>query len=106
MLRPLLHYGIHFLLPVVVAIAFYRKSWRFALPVLLGGILLDLDHLLATPIFDASRCSIGYHPLHTYPAIAVYVLLLFFPKSRIFGIAALIHMLADSTDCLLMGYGY
>ena len=38
-------------------------------------MLIDLDHLLATPIFDPARCSIGFHPLHSYYAIGVYFIL-------------------------------
>ena len=63
-------------------------------------MLVDLDHLLATPIFDPNRCSIGFHPLHTYPAMAVYAVMLIFPKTRIVGIGLLFHMLTDGIDCL------
>jgi hypothetical protein len=45
-------------------------------------MLVDLDHLLATPIFEAGRCSINFHPLHSYIAIAVYFILLLFKKSH------------------------
>jgi hypothetical protein len=95
----LLHYGIHFLLPIAVGYAFYRKQGVTAILILLGGILIDLDHLLADPIFDPQRCSIGFHPLHSYWAIGGYTLLLLFPKTRIFGLAFMIHILADLTDC-------
>jgi len=66
------------------------------------GIIIDLDHLWANPIFDANRCSLGFHSFHTYPAIALYVCLFLYPKTRIFGLALLIHILADGADCLLM----
>jgi hypothetical protein len=36
-------------------------------------IIVDLDHLLADPIYDPNRCSIGFHPLHSYPAIVIYL---------------------------------
>lgn len=71
--------------------------------ILLAGIAIDLDHLLADPIFDPNRCSIDFHPLHGYWAIAVYTSLLFFKRTRIIGIALLIHILADVTDCWLLG---
>lgn len=70
--------------------------------IMAGCIIIDLDHLLATPLFDANRCSINFHPLHTYFSMFVYVILLFFKKTRILGIGLLIHMLADLVDCLLM----
>lgn len=62
-------------------------------------MLVDVDHLFATPIFDPDRCSIGFHPLHSYWAIAVYVALLFFKKTRIIAVGLLFHMLTDYIDC-------
>lgn len=71
--------------------------------ILLAAILIDIDHVFANPVFDPNRCSIDFHPLHSYWAIGIYVGLLFFKKTRIFGIALLIHILADVTDCYLIG---
>lgn len=66
-------------------------------------MLVDLDHLVANPIFQANRCSINFHPLHTYYAIMVYVILLFFRKPfNIIGIGLLFHMLTDFIDCMMM----
>ncbi|WP_299534906.1 DUF6122 family protein [Ulvibacterium sp.] len=102
MLRSVAHYGIHFLVPIAVGLLFYKsRKWHIIL-ILLAGILIDIDHLWADPIFDPNRCSINFHPLHSYWALAGYFVLLFFEKVRIFGIAALIHMLADATDCLFL----
>ncbi len=64
-------------------------------------MLIDLDHLLATPVFDPNRCSINFHPLHSYYAIACYFILLIPKKSRILAIGLLIHLIADSIDCYL-----
>ena len=64
-------------------------------------MLVDLDHLLANPIFDPNRCSISFHPLHSYIAIGIYFVGLFFKKTRIVAIALLLHMFADWLDCLL-----
>lgn len=63
-------------------------------------MLVDLDHLLADPIYDPDRCSIGFHPLHSYPAILIYVIMLFFPKTRIVGLGLVMHMILDYLDCL------
>jgi len=63
-------------------------------------MLVDLDHLLATPIFDPNRCSIGFHLLHSYIAIPVYFGMCLFPKTRIIGIGLTLHMLTDYIDCL------
>ncbi|MFT6929444.1 MAG: hypothetical protein ACI8VZ_000600 [Candidatus Paceibacteria bacterium] len=97
-----MHYGIHFLVPIGIGLYFYRKNWFWAVLILLAGILIDLDHLLASPIFDSARCSIGYHPLHTYWAFMFYLGLLFFQKTRIVGLALCIHIVADTADCILM----
>ena len=66
-----------------------------------AAILVDLDHLLASPIYDPLRCSIGFHPLHSYFAIAGYFILSIFPKTRIIGIGLIIHMILDAVDCLI-----
>ncbi len=65
-------------------------------------MLVDLDHLLASPIFDPNRCSINYHPLHTHVAIVLYVLLLFLKKFRFISIGLILHMFTDSLDCYWM----
>jgi len=101
MLRHLLHYGIHFLLPLIIAYWAYRDRWPRVALILLAGIALDVDHLWADPIFDPDRCSIGFHPLHSRWAILGYCLLPFFKATRIIGLALIIHILADSMDCLL-----
>jgi hypothetical protein len=65
------------------------------------SMLVDLDHLLADPIFENNRCSINFHPLHTYTAMGFYVIGLCFKKSRILCAALLFHMLTDYIDCYL-----
>lgn len=102
MLQSTVHYGIHFGLPLVVAILFYKTYWLKAYAIMILGMLIDLDHLLANPIFDPNRCSINFHPLHSYYAIAVYVLLLIPKKTRLIGLGLVIHIIADIADCGLM----
>ena len=63
-------------------------------------MVVDLDHLLASPIYDPNRCSINFHPLHSYPAILLYIIIAAFPKSRIIGLGLLLHMGIDLTDCI------
>ena len=65
-------------------------------------MLVDLDHLLADPIFDPDRCGIGFHSLHSWTAILVYCVLLFHPVVRIVGLGLLIHMALDGLDCFWM----
>ncbi len=95
------HYGIHFIIPLLIAILFYKKKWMQVYFILIATMLIDLDHLLATPVFDPNRCSINFHPLHSYYAIACYFILLIPKKSRILAIGLLIHLIADSIDCYL-----
>lgn len=102
MLQPLTHYGIHFGLPLLIALLFFKANWKMAYLVMLCGLLIDLDHVLANPIFDSDRCSINFHPLHTYYAIAIYLGLSIFKKTRILGIGLIVHIIADAVDCLLM----
>ena len=69
---------------------------------MLATMAVDLDHLLADPIFDPERCGIGFHPLHSYPAILLYVVAVAFKPLRIVAAGLLIHMLVDGTDCIRM----
>ena len=102
MLQPFLHYGIHFLLPLAVALLFFKTQWKIAYLIMISGMLIDLDHIFANPMFDPNRCSIQFHPLHTYYAIGIYVLLLIPKKIRLIGLGLVIHILADTIDCLMM----
>ncbi|RUA15884.1 MAG: hypothetical protein DSY83_06710 [Flavobacteriia bacterium] len=102
MLRHMVHYGIHFLVPILIAFWFFKGNRLQIALILLAGILIDVDHLLADPLFDPNRCSIGFHPLHSYWAILVYCILPFFRPTRIIGLALIIHIIADIMDCLLM----
>jgi len=66
---------------------------------LMSGMLIDLDHLLATPVYDVGRCSIGFHPLHTFLPIVIYACALAHPKTRVVGVGLCIHVFLDSVDC-------
>ena len=99
-LRTGVHYFLHFVFPVFIALAFYGKDWKKAYLILLSTMLVDLDHLFATPIFDPSRSSVGFHFLHSYPAITLYVVGVIFSKKwmRLFFIGLLLHMITDFQD--------
>lgn len=100
MLQTLVHYSLHFLMPGLIAWVFFRKNWKKAWIIMVLTMLVDLDHLLANPIFDPNRCSIGFHPLHSYWAIGAYCALFFIPKVRVVAVGLLFHMLTDYIDCL------
>lgn len=95
-----LHLLLHLLVPGAVAWLAFRPRWRRAWLVMVATMIVDADHLLASPVFDPARCSIGFHPLHTAPAIALYALLSLWPRTRPAGVGLLIHMLLDALDCL------
>ena len=98
-LKTFLHYFFHFIFPGIIAWLFYRNQWKKVYLLFLATMLVDLDHLFADPIFSPNRNSIGFHYLHTYPAIALYVVFLFFKGNlRIIGIGLLLHMLTDFLD--------
>ncbi|MEO6170271.1 MAG: DUF6122 family protein [Lysobacter sp.] len=111
------HIALHFFVPVLLALAFYRKRWLSATAILIATMVVDLDHLLAVPIYDPARCSIGFHPLHTQPAIAVYAALFLIPLMarrrdfvrhlqgaarvlHLIGLGLVVHMALDWVDCL------
>lgn len=100
-----IHYGLHFLAPAGIAYLFYRDRWKFAWLILLSTMLVDLDHLLADPIFDPNRCSVGFHLLHSYAAIAVYAVVFLCAKRgsvlQLVSLGLLFHMLTDFIDCQL-----
>lgn len=98
-LQSIVHYFLHFIFPIFIALIFFKNQWKKAYIILLLTMLVDLDHLLADPIFDPNRCSINFHPLHTYWSMMIYVVMLFFRKTRIVAIGLLMHMLTDSIDC-------
>jgi len=98
----LLHLVLHATIPGAVALLFFRPHWKQAWLIMFSTMLVDLDHLLADPIYDPNRCGIGFHPLHTYPAIAAYVLLLVPRVSRLLALGLVIHMALDALDCVLI----
>ena len=101
-LRPLVHMLLHFAAPAAVAGVAFRKRFLNAWLVMSATIVADLDHLLADPVYDPDRCSIGFHPLHQYPFLALYALAVFWRKTRLIGIGLLLHMFLDGIDCLWM----
>lgn len=103
MFRPAIHIALHFLVPAVVARVAYARRWRYVWGVMVATMLVDLDHLLADPLYDPNRCSIGFHPLHTPPAIAGYTVLLLIPRLRLIAVGLLLHMALDTVDCAWQG---
>jgi len=101
--RHSIHYAFHILVPFVFGRLFWKENWWKAGLIMLGTMAIDLDHLLATPVFDADRCGIGFHPLHTRWSAMVYGGLLAVPswKIRVVATGCLWHLGTDAIDCLL-----
>ncbi len=96
----MLHLALHLVVPGLVAAVFVRGRWRRAWLVMVATMLVDVDHLLATPVYDAARCSIGFHPLHGPLAIVLYGALALPRATRLVGVGLLLHMALDGLDCI------
>lgn len=101
-LRPLIHLLLHFAVPGLLARWRYSAYWLKAWLLLMLSMAIDLDHLLAQPMYDPNRCSIGFHPLHTNWAAACYALLYLIPQTRIVALGLLLHLGLDQLDCIWM----
>lgn len=101
-MRLLFHLALHIFVPYLVARWVFGPRWKKAWIIFLLTMLVDLDHLFSSPVFDPNRCSIGTHPLHSLYAIGFYFALAAWPRARPVAIGLLIHMALDAIDCLLM----
>lgn len=109
MIRTIVHYSLHFIAPWFLTMLFRRERRLPAFLIMLATMAVDLDHLLADPIFDPGRMSIGFHPLHSYVPIAVYFAMCFLPYGRLgwpwwiraIAIGLSFHMITDWQDCFL-----
>lgn len=105
MLQTIVHYFLHFIFIGAIAYWYDKDHWKRNWLILLCTMFVDLDHIFATPLFDPDRCGIGFHPLHSFYAIAIYILGVIFIKHniiRLIFIGLLFHMFTDLIDCLWM----
>ena len=79
----------------MVAKICWRENWVRLFIIMMWTITVDFDHLLSDPILDPNRCSLGFHTLHSWPAILVYLAGLLTPLVRIVASGLLIHMVLD-----------
>ncbi|HKJ49008.1 MAG TPA: DUF6122 family protein [Christiangramia sp.] len=102
-MQQIVHYSLHFLVIGIIAYLYDKENWLKYWAILAATMLVDLDHLVAVPIFDPERCGIGFHPLHTEIAITIYILGMIFVKHRIIRlifIGLFFHMFTDFIDCI------
>jgi hypothetical protein len=104
MIRPIAHLLLHLIVPGAAARWVDSERWKTAWLIMIATMLVDLDHLLADPIYNPNRCGIGFHPLHTYAALTTYAVLCAIPKARLVGLGLLIHMALDGLDCVWMRF--
>lgn len=113
-----IHLALHVLVPLIIALIFTRgKVRKTAFILMMLTMLVDVDHLLATPIYAPNRCSILFHPLHQVWSFVLYGLMVLWPaillvlKKQIrpfekvvgwLGVGLLVHMMLDSVDCWWM----
>ena len=121
MIQTIVHYSLHILFPGVIAWFLFRDQWKRAWLIMTLTMIVDVDHIwacrefieargiqglvhiLSCPdLFVADRCSIGFHPLHAYIAIFIYVAMLVIPALRVVAVGLLLHMFTDFQDCLWM----
>ncbi len=95
----MLHIVLHFLVPALITALFFRRNWKVAYLVMIATMLVDVDHVVANPVYDPGRCSIGFHPLHQLWFVIFYVVLCFIPKTRFVGLGLSVHMVLDAIDC-------
>jgi hypothetical protein len=100
--RVVFHNTLHILLPMGVVWLLYPGVWLRAWALTMTAWVIDMDHLLANPRFDADRCSIGRHPLHRIPAIVAYAALCVPKATRVLGIGLIAHIACDLIDCGMM----
>jgi hypothetical protein len=109
--RALIHMVLHVLIPLLVAGVLARGQVKYVFIILMSTMLVDLDHLLAVPVYVANRCSIWFHPLHTLVPIIAYILMMLWPllakgkrHSLVgwIGAGLVIHMSLDALDCWWM----
>lgn len=105
MLQNIVHYSLHFLAVGLIAYWYDKTHWKRNWVILVSTMLVDVDHVFATPLFDPQRCGIGFHPLHSEIAILIYILGVIFVKYKIIRlvfIGLLFHMFTDLVDCFWM----
>jgi len=103
MTQQIIHYSLHFLAIGIIAYLYDKEYWLKYWLILAATMMVDLDHLLADPIFDPDRCGIGFHPLHSEIAITAYVLGMVFIKQKIIRLICIglfFHMFTDFIDCI------
>jgi len=93
---------------LITIVYLYEKKFKKTTPslkalslLILASNLIDLDHLLASPIYDPARCSINFHPLHSWYMFPFYFLGLIWRRYRYLFFGIFLHLLLDWVDCFI-----
>ena len=90
-LRAVVHYTLHFVAPLLLALLFFPDGKRRkAYFIMLATMVVDLDHLFATPIFAPVLCCLPYGRRRYLPW-----------WGRAVAIGLLFHMITDWQDYML-----
>ena len=82
----------------------YKKkkyNLKYIILMVFSSHLIDLDHLLADPIYDPLRCSINFHFLHKWYLFPLYIVGSIFGRYKYLFWAILLHLVLDLLDCLI-----
>ena len=96
----IVHLLLHAVAPALVARLVWGEAWLRAWLVMSATMLVDLDHFFSSTVYDANRCSIGFHPLHSGPVPIVWLAAACWRPTRLVGVGLVIHMILDGLDCI------
>jgi len=78
-----------------------KSNLKYIFLLVFSSQLIDLDHLLANPIYDPLRCSINFHPLHSWYMFPLYFIMSIWSKYKYLFWAIIMHLILDSLDCII-----
>lgn len=101
MVSIIIHLASNFVLAKIISIFDKDIDFSKLFLTIASSNLIDIDHLLANPIFDATRCSINFHPLHKWYVVPLSIIGLFLKNkyARYFFLGVLLHLALDLADC-------
>ena len=101
---------IHLLSNVVLigGVYYYEKfirrrppNLKFISTLIFASNLIDLDHLLANPVYDPNRCGINLHPLHNWILFPFYFFGSVWGRYKYLFWGVSMHLILDFFDCFI-----
>ena len=100
MMATTIHMAAHLLVPALAAWLFFRPRWCLAWLIMLATMAVDLDHLLADPVFRPAALRHRFSPAAQLPGDRALCRGAGVQAAAYRGAGLLIHMLVDGADCL------